>query len=260
MTMPSLHKELLPAGGGVISLVGGGGKTTLMFRLASELDHLKETVLTTTTTKIFEPTKEQSIHVIISEEPEGVLEKSMPLLRYSHHITAARERLVSKGKLAGFDPSAIEIFMKNGGFRWILVEADGAARKPIKAPAEHEPVIAECSTCVIAVVGLDAIGKPLDDRWVFRPQLYEKVTGLPLGSPVTEESVAAVILDEKGLMKGCPPDTRQIVFLNKAEEEKRLIAGEMISTLLVKEGKGKIDRVLIGSAKKGSLLIISEIL
>jgi probable selenium-dependent hydroxylase accessory protein YqeC len=257
MTMTSLHEKLLPEGGGVISLVGGGGKTTLMFRLAAELAQIEETVLTTTTTKIFEPSEEQSVNIIVSEDPDEVLRNSAEFLRHTAHITAARERLVSKGKLAGFEPSTIEFFMKKGGFQWILVEADGAARKPIKAPAEHEPVIPECSRCVIGVVGLDAIGKPLDDRWVFRPRLYSQVTGVSMGSPVTEHSVAAVILAEKGLMKGSPPGAKWMVFLNKAEGEERLVAGEKISTLLVKEGKGKIDRVLIGSAKNGTLMNIS---
>ena len=258
MTMTTLHEELLPEGGGVISLVGGGGKTTLMFRLAAELAHIENTVLTTTTTKIFEPSKDESAYIIVSEDPEEVLSISETLLSHTTHITAARERLVSKKKLAGFEPSAVEYFMKKGGFQWVLVEADGAARKPIKAPAEHEPVIPECSTCVIAVVGLDAIGKPLDDRWVFRPRLYSRVTGVSLGAPVTERSVASVILADNGLMKGCPPGAKQMVFLNKAEREERLAAGRRVASLLKKEGKGKIARILIGSAEEGTLRTISE--
>jgi probable selenium-dependent hydroxylase accessory protein YqeC len=258
MTMTSLHEELLPKGGGVISIVGGGGKTTLMFRLAAELARIEETVLTTTTTKILEPSEEQSTHVIVSEDPKEVLRKSVELLRHTAHITAARECLVSKGKLAGFEPSAIEFFMKKGRFQWVLVEADGALEKPIKAPAEHEPVIPECSICVIAVVGLDAIGKPLDDLWVFRPQFYSRVTGVSLGSPVTERSVASVILADRGLMKGCPPDAQRVVFLNKAEGEGRIAAGERVASFLTKMGKGKIDRILIGSAEEGRLRTINE--
>ncbi|MBN1832672.1 MAG: putative selenium-dependent hydroxylase accessory protein YqeC [Deltaproteobacteria bacterium] len=258
MTVTSFHEELFPKGSGVISLVGGGGKTTLMFRLAAELARNKETVLTTTTTKIFEPTEEQSTRVIVSEDPDEVLRNSAELLHHTAHITAARERLVSMGKLSGFESVTIEFFMKKGGFQWVLVEADGAARKPIKAPAEHEPVIPECSSCVIAVIGLDAIGKPLDDRWVFRPRLYSQVTGISIGSPVTERSVASVIMADRGLMKGCPPDARRLVFLNKAEGEERLAAGQKVASFLKKEGKGKIDRILIGSAEEGRLRTIYE--
>ena len=39
----------------VISIVGAGGKTTLMFALARELSNKKGMVITTTTTKIFPP-------------------------------------------------------------------------------------------------------------------------------------------------------------------------------------------------------------
>lgn len=243
----------------MITLVGGGGKTTLMFRLAVELASSEETVLTTTTTKIFEPSQEQSAHIVVSEAPEEVLRKSAALLHHSPHVTAARERLVSNGKLAGFEPSAIETFMKKGPFRWILVEGDGAARKPLKAPAEHEPVIPECSTCVIAVVGLDVIGQALDDLWVFRAELYSNVTGIPLGSPVTEGSVTRVILDDNGLMKGCPPEARRIVFLNKAEEEGRLSSGKIVAGLLKEQGRGKLDKVLIGSAEKGSVMSMTQV-
>jgi probable selenium-dependent hydroxylase accessory protein YqeC len=257
--MSSLYQELLPKGGGVITLVGGGGKTTLMFRLAAELASIEEMVLTTTTTKIFEPSKKQSAHIVVSEAPEEVLRKSAALLHHSPHVTAARERLVSLGKLAGFEPAVIKTFMEKGPFRWILVEGDGAARKPLKAPAEHEPVIPECSTCVIAVVGLDVIGQPLDDRWVFRAELYSNMTGIPLGSPVTEGSVTRVILDDSGLMKGCPPEARRIVFLNKAEGERRLSSGKIVATLLKEQGRGKLDKVLIGSAEKGSVMSMTDV-
>ena len=243
----------------MITLVGGGGKTTLMFRLAVELASREETVLTTTTTKIFEPSQEQSAHIVVSETPEEMLRKSATLLHHSPHVTAARERLVPNGKLAGFEPSAIETFMKKGRFRWILVEADGAAHKPLKAPAEHEPVIPECSTCVIAVVGLDVIGQPLDDRWVFRAELYSSLTGIPPGSPVTELSVTRAILDDSGLMKGCPPDAERIVFLNKAEGEGRLSSGKIVAALLKEQGRGRLDKVLIGSAEKGSLLSMTDV-
>ncbi|MCJ7654933.1 MAG: putative selenium-dependent hydroxylase accessory protein YqeC, partial [Dehalococcoidia bacterium] len=46
--------------GEVISLVGGGGKTTLMFALARELALGSGCVITTTTTKILEPSPSET--------------------------------------------------------------------------------------------------------------------------------------------------------------------------------------------------------
>ena len=37
----------------------------------------------------------------------------------------------------------------------------------------------------------------------------------------------------------------------------KIAAGEVIASLLEKEGDGKIDRILIGSAQEGRLLTIS---
>ena len=63
-----MREKILPHEGGVISLVGAGGKTTLMFRLARELADTGERVLTTTTTRILRPTKEQSASVVVSHD------------------------------------------------------------------------------------------------------------------------------------------------------------------------------------------------
>ncbi|UCD58369.1 MAG: putative selenium-dependent hydroxylase accessory protein YqeC [Candidatus Hydrogenedentota bacterium] len=236
--------------GGVLSLVGAGGKTTFMLSLARELAAAGNTVLTTTTTKILMPAKEQSTSMVISADPVQVIAKAGNLLHRYRHITAAREHLASQGKLAGFEPDVINRLWETKMFRWILVEADGAAQRPLKAPASHEPVIPPCSTLIVAVVGLDVIGKSLDDRWVFRSQLYSQMTGVPPGSPVTERSVATMILHDKGLMKGCPSDARRYVLLNKAEDEHTFRAGRRIGSLLWQDGKGRLEKVLIGSMGK----------
>ena len=62
--------------GGVISLVGAGGKTSLMFRLAQELSAEGATVLTTTTTRIFMPGQGQSRCVILADTAEKILERA----------------------------------------------------------------------------------------------------------------------------------------------------------------------------------------
>jgi len=48
----SLYHALLLENGGVITIVGAGGKTSMMFQLAKVLSSAGDTVLTTTTTKI----------------------------------------------------------------------------------------------------------------------------------------------------------------------------------------------------------------
>ncbi|MBW2085743.1 MAG: putative selenium-dependent hydroxylase accessory protein YqeC, partial [Deltaproteobacteria bacterium] len=245
--MASLREKLLLKGGGVISLVGAGGKTTLMFRLARELADAGETVLTTTTTKIYKPSKEQSPCIIISADLEEVVKQAKKFKLECAHITAACGYLASQGKLTGFKPYVINQLWETGLFRWILVEADGAARKPLKAPASHEPVIPTCSGWVVAMIGLDAVGKPLEDQWVFRSRLYSQITGLPPGKPVTEDSVARIILHHQGLMKGSPSRARRFVFLNKAEDEGAHKAEQKIGSILLIKGHDKLEKIVIGA-------------
>ncbi|MCP4695036.1 MAG: putative selenium-dependent hydroxylase accessory protein YqeC [Desulfobacterales bacterium] len=211
--MTTIRDALKLEGGGVVGIVGAGGKTSLMFRLAHELSRDGETVLTTTTTRILAPTKEQSPAVILSTSPEDLLEKAKSRLKQTPHLTAAAKKIHDqRNKLMGFPPEIIDALMASGVFKWILVEADGAARKPLKAPAPHEPVIPRCAAWLVGVIGLNSVGKPLSEEWVFRPGLYAGITGLNLGEPVTEASIAASLVHDQGIMKGCPAGAARIAF------------------------------------------------
>ena len=245
--MGLLVDTLQLCGGGVISLVGGGGKTTLMFGLARELAAAGESILTTTTTKIFRPMAEESRQVVVAEDFSTLQAKLQDLAAREPHVTAAGGELAVQGKLLGLQPSEIDALQASGLFRWIVVEADGARHCPLKAPAEHEPVIPACSRWVIAVVGLDALGKPLDDEYVFRSQEYSRLTGVPAGAPVTEESVARALSAPRGILQGAPAESRRLVFINKTESRQHLLAGRKIARVLQEGVNGTIHRVVLGS-------------
>jgi probable selenium-dependent hydroxylase accessory protein YqeC len=218
-----------------------------MFRLAREIADTGERVLTTTTTRIFRPGKEESVNIVVSPDVRHVLESSEDCLAEHPHVTAAGAELVPEGKLRGFDPSQVEEIRASGLFRWILVEADGAAGRPLKAPADHEPVIPPCSSLVVGIVGLDGVGKPLDDQYVFRAERFARISGLPLGSPVTGESIACMIDHPDGLFKGCPREAARIVLLNKAEDKDTQRAGKRIASILREGGKTGIDKIFSGA-------------
>lgn len=237
-------------GGGVISIVGAGGKTTLMERLAREIMIRGETVLVTTTTRIIMPQGERPERVIISGRTGEVLALAKDLLLTSGRLTAAGAYLPSQDKLVGFRPAQIEELEQGNLFDWILVEADGARRLPLKAPAPHEPVVPPSSRWVVAVVGLDAIGRPLTDKWVFRSRLFAEITGLAPGAAITEESVAAALVHEKGIMKDCPAGALRYVFLNKAETEDRRLMGRRIARSLQEKGPLRPERVIIGALER----------
>jgi probable selenium-dependent hydroxylase accessory protein YqeC len=244
--MVTLREGLMLGKRGVISLVGSGGKTSLMFRLARELVAAGEPVLTTTTTKIFEPGPDQSARLILSGSASEILEKAREALKQHRHITAGAEKIPEQGKLRGFEPAIIHKIWESRLFRWIIVEADGAAGRPLKAPAMHEPVTPACTTHIVGMVGLSGAGQPLTDRWVFRPQRFIDLSGLLPEATVTEDTIAAVLVHEDGIFKGAPFDAVRVVFCNQADVPRNRAAGQrLVQALILAENTG-LNRILIG--------------
>jgi probable selenium-dependent hydroxylase accessory protein YqeC len=244
--MGALRKALMLAGGGVISLVGAGGKTSLMFRLAQELSAEGETVLTTTTTRIFMPEQVQSRCVILAHTAEEILERAAPKLIEHRHLTAAAGHTADPGKLAGLAPDVVDRLRASQVFDWIIVEADGAAGRPLKAPGEHEPVIPSSCGWLVAVAGLRALGKLLTDQWVFRAEMFSRLTGLTPGATVSEEAIAAALGHERGAMKSAPAKCRCLAFLNQADDPGARAAGLRIAGFLQRMGATRIQRAVIG--------------
>jgi probable selenium-dependent hydroxylase accessory protein YqeC len=233
---------------GVLSLTGGGGKTSLMFHLARLLAEAGMKVLTTTTTKIFTPAASQTEIVLIDTDPKKILLRAAPLLERAGHVTAAAERIDAADKLKGFTPEAIRFFEDSGLFDWILVEADGSARRPLKAPAEHEPVIPFNTSVLIAVAGLEVLGRPLTEELVFRSELAGERMGLEDREEITPFALARLCAHPLGLFKGAPPHAVRFIFLNKADDPERCEGGRQIATLLRQSPRPVAEALIVGQA------------
>lgn len=243
--------------GGVISLVGAGGKTSLMFQLARQFAAAGETVLTTTTTKIFVPDAKTSPFVVVAPRPGDLLAQAARRPSGVRHMTAGSAVLSSLKKLVGYHPQDIDALYASRYFKWMIVEADGAARKPLKVPAAHEPVIPASTDVLIAVVGLDAVGTSLTEKSVFRSGLYARMTGLRPGMQVDADSVATALTHADGIMKGCPPAVRRWIFLNKADTPRRRSTARSVATLLQMHRMPGLEKIIIGCAQPQ--LVLQEI-
>jgi probable selenium-dependent hydroxylase accessory protein YqeC len=171
------------------------------------------------------------------------------------HLTVLTPVIDHPEKRTGLSPSDIDTLAASGRFRWIIVEGDGAARKPLKAPAAHEPVIPGCCTHVIVVAGMDGLGNPLDEAHVHRADLFSKLSGSPLGEAVTPEALARVVNHPQGGRKGVPGDALLTLFLNKTDQWGRRPVAEAISRYL-KNTNGLDLRVVAGSAQEGGAVVV----
>ena len=250
--MTSLRQALMLGDRGVVSLVGAGGKTSLMFKLAHELSLAGKSVLTTTTTKIYEPQPNQSPCVIVSDSISELLDEAQSLIGRHHHITMARHRLTDEGKLAGIAPEWVDLIWKRNLFHWIIVEADGAAGRPLKAPADHEPVIPESTHCVVGISGLSGIGRPITDQWVFRPERFAELAGISLNSIVDEDAIVSVFNSSRGLFGSTSDHATRIAFLNQADSPEKYAAGQRIAKRLTEKTSTRLKRVVIGQLREDS--------
>ena len=231
----------------VISLVGGG-KTTLMFALARELATRGSCVITTTTTKIFEPLPSQTPLLLLEVDEEEMIRLPLQNMDKYRHITLASERLAS-GKLNGISPDLVVRLAEVNRISYIIVEADGAAQKSLKAPNPTEPVIPYNTSLVIPIVGIDAVGCRLTEKNVFRPEIISKLLGLPLGEIISAESIAFLITHHQGIIKGSPDQARIVPFINKVDLDEGLSRGRSLASKILAMEHPRIKQVVLGQAQ-----------
>jgi probable selenium-dependent hydroxylase accessory protein YqeC len=197
----------------VISLVGAGGKTTLLYALGRELSALRHGIILTTTTKIFEPKPSPFFLQFLSPELSIVKTWVTEHLHRHQCLLIARERLPN-GKLEGIPPEWVKALFFMDGVSAIVNEADGAAGRPLKAPRKGEPVMPDNTTLLVPVMGIDGMGCPLDEDTVFRSAIASRLLDLPIGSMITEEIIARLMTE---LVKQRPAGARVIPLINKVD-------------------------------------------
>lgn len=189
---------LLNIGRGVTALIGGGGKTTLLYTLTEEL-RKKGTVLLCTSTHIMRPTQYEVL------ERAGEAEVSAAL---SAHGAVCVGEPSAEGKLG---PPSLSFDALARLADYVLVEADGSRRLPLKAHAPHEPVIPKEAGCVLCVVGARGFDRPIREA-VHRPEQFCTLTGARLDEPASP-ALAARALAAEGL-------TQTIVLTGAAEKQR----------------------------------------
>jgi molybdenum cofactor cytidylyltransferase len=235
----------------VIAFVGGGGKTTAMFRLANELVAHGQRVITTTTTRIFTAQIALAPHHVVHPEGQPIRELLALLteeLAYHPHTLVIGKPDHQIGKAFGVEPSAVEAMASWPEVDIILNEADGSRMRPFKAPADHEPVVPECTTLLVPVVGVDTLGRPLTDKYVHRAGRVAELARVETGVPVTPDIVAATLTHPWGGLKGLPPRARAVPLINKVESREELtVACDLAHQLLTHH---TIDAVIVGAMQR----------
>ena len=265
-----LHEALNVKADEVISFVGAGGKTTAALRLMEELAEIGKRVVFTTTTKILEPIPKQDEYLLLAGEEEALTRVPELLTRY-FKVFLAQRRLeevdltapstglraslgesdrdypMRPNKVDGVPPSLVDRLARRLSDTVILVEADGARHRALKAPTAYEPVVPTSTTILVPMADLTVLGKPLTEEHVHRPELVAGLAGAAIGQPVTAEIVATVLSHPQGGLKGLPEQARAIPILNQVTEDHPLDQARHIAHLILQNER--VERVVIASLR-----------
>lgn len=182
----------------ILSVVGAGGKTTLIFRLAEELKKQGLQVLIVTTTKMYVPDR---FYVPWEEGRERKTEERirLQLLREGIAVTGRIEADTCPAKFTAIPEEYQGRLSLLGDV--LLAEADGSRQKPVKVPAEHEPVLFPGTELVIGVLGMKSVGQKIKDA-AHRPEEVAAFLQTDVEHQITREDLQKIAESPQGLKKG----------------------------------------------------------
>lgn len=213
--------EAVGAAEGVTCAVGAGGKKTLLYALA---DRLARSVVTATVRiPIFDP---HVAAVVVTDDPVAAVRTAED---WPVGVVPGRDG----DRYRGYEPAVIDELAAAGLVDAILVKADGARTRWFKAPGEDEPRLPGQADVVVPIASVRAVGEPLDETRVHRPERVAAIADLDLGETIRPDHVATVLASEVGGRKGVPPGATVIPLLNMVddpalEETARAVADDLL--------------------------------
>ena len=198
----------------VVAIVGAGGKTTCLRRLQLECKKLGIKAVAGTTTHIQYERNETFLDRPDRNAAREILGKTGTLWMGEP---------VSDWKCKGLPESFYRELLADGVR--LLLEADGAKGRPVKAPRDGEPVILPETDWVLAVYGLDAVGQPAKDVCCRVEQVCAILEKRETDA-LTAADLAKLACSPRGGRKGVQPGMRYAVLFNKADTPEREAAAQ----------------------------------
>jgi molybdenum cofactor cytidylyltransferase len=216
-----------------LAFTGGGGKTAAIRRLAMELTR----TLITTTTKLGRGQAALGQHHLIDPTRDALasvaelLERGGSVL-VTGPLAETEEKWTSPGRatLEALSRIAAEVGAP------LLIEADGARGRSLKAPTEHEPVVPDFTNTVVPMAGLDVLGQRIGSPAVHRPERVAELLGLEPSHTLGPSEIARLLGSVAGGLKGVPAEAQVRILLNKADLSRLAAGREIAGRLLENQG------------------------
>jgi probable selenium-dependent hydroxylase accessory protein YqeC len=227
--------------GDIISIVGSGGKTSLLFTIAKELKS-NYNVLVTTSTKIFRPSDNDYDYLytdVKSYVKRNFLTNSLTVI--------SKDVIEEANKLIGIDDSDLDNIYKD--FDVILIEADGSRRLPLKGWKSYEPSILNKTSKTIGIIPIDVLDKKVNKDLVYGFEEFNKLTDN--ADHVNFEVIGKICSNKSGLFKNSSGEL--YLYLNKVDTKEDEVKAKELSDYLEKKiiGHPFKFKICFGSIKRG---------
>src|ERR671916_201942 len=229
-----LHEALGISSGDVAAFVGAGGKSGAILAVAGELTRAGMKVLAAPTTKML-LSEAEKIGPLVTAETDGDLRaKTERALAGAPGVVVGG--MLSKNRVGGLEPERISDLVPLADV--VLIEADGSRRRPIKGTAEHEPAIPEDTTLVVAVGNVHALGTPVDEEHVHRPEVFSDLTGIGPGQSITAGAFARALA--RGSLARVPEGARVAALITGVEPGRSMSDASVVARELWRLGVRKV--------------------
>lgn len=241
----------------IISIAGGGGKSSLLYTLSKSIkNYYKKRTLTTTTVKMAMDYNIKNFdlfsHTVSDKEIFEIYKKNKD--KKTFLLFSSLDK--NTNKLTGYSPEILDELYEKEIFYSIINEADGSKNLPIKAPNENEPQHPKNTTYVFGIIGLSSYNKIIDDSVVHRVSIFNKITNTKIGDVLTKEVILKLVLSNEGLFKNTPPNSKKYLILNQADTIKKDELNNLINYLYY--NLTNINSVIATSLQNSSEAIIAK--
>lgn len=231
--------EALPTKG-LICVVGAGGKKTTLYALASALD--RAVVTATVRIPIFDS---HVAHVVVTDDPMSAIERNE---EWPLGVVPKKE---GEDRYRGYDREVVEEVAQQTDIP-VLVKADGARMREFKAPDDREPQLPETTDTVVPIASVHAVGHPLEDSLVHRPERIAAISGIDVGEEISTETVAEVLSSPEGGLKDVPEGATVIPLLNKVDDDEDEEVARAIARGIYE--RADVEKVVLARMNKGEIV------
>ena len=247
--MSGLLLEALGAeAGGLVCLVGAGGKKSTIYRLAAAFDGRAGI----TTTAHIEPFPRRfAADAVISDAPDLVAQICAAAGR-ARQLAFAKP-CPNPGRLLGISADELAEIRLRAGFDLLLVKADGARGRILKAPAPHEPAVPSGATTVIPVASARALGQPLSAAIAHRPERVAAVCGVAEGEILEPQHLARLLASPQGALQGVGA-ARVVPLINMVDDEALATAARAAAREALRL-TDRFDRVVLAAMTRSAPIV-----